>query len=56
MVKVTFDGLDYDTSEGTKVIDFIRKNLSVDEDEIMACKLFNEVKSLETKIEKDRDL
>ena len=26
MVKVTFDGLDYDTSEGTKVIDFIRKN------------------------------
>lgn len=56
MVKVTFDGLDYDTSEGTKVIDFIRKNLSVDEDEIMACKLFNEVKSLETKIEKDCDL
>lgn len=53
MSKVIFDGLDYEVENGTKVIDFIRKNLNIDEETIMACKLFNEIKSLETSIEKD---
>ena len=53
MVKIIFDELDYEVENGTKVIDFIRKNLNIDEETIMACKIFNEVKSLETKLEKD---
>lgn len=53
MSKVIFDGLDYEVENGTKVIDFIKKNLNIDEETIMACKLFNEIKSLETSIEKD---
>ena len=43
MIKVIFDELDYEVENGTKVIDFIRKNLNVDEETIMACKIFNEV-------------
>ena len=53
MIKVTFDGLDYEVENGTKIIEFIRKNLDIDEETIMACKISNEVKSLDTIIEKD---
>lgn len=53
MIKVTYDNLEYEVEDKIKVIDFIRKNLNVDEDTIMACKIFNEVKSLETTLERD---
>lgn len=56
MLKIMFDGLDYEVENGTKVIDFVRRNLNVDEDEIMACKIFNEIKSLETTLENDCEL
>ena len=53
MINITFDGLDYKVENGTKVIEFIRKNLNIDEETIMACKISNEVKSLETKLERN---
>ncbi len=53
MIKVEFNGLEYEIEKSLKVIDFIRKNLAVNEEEIMACKIFNEVKSLETVIDSD---
>ena len=56
MISVKYDNLVYDVEEGTKVIDFIRKNLTVNEDSIMACKIFNEVKSLDFQLEKDTTL
>lgn len=56
MIKVTFDNLEYEVENGIKVIDFIRKNLNIDEETIMACKISNEVKSLSVKLEKDCNL
>ena len=53
MIKVTFDGLDYEVDNGTKVIEFIRNNLNIDEETILACKMFNQVKALDSFIEKD---
>ena len=44
--------LEYEIENKIKAIDFIRKNLNVDEDSIMACKLFNEIKSLEEELVK----
>ena len=56
MIKVTFDNLEYEVENGIKVIDFIRKNLNIDEETVMACKISNEVKSLNAKLEKDCNL
>ena len=56
MISVKYDDLVYDVEEGTKVIDFIRKNLNVNEDAIMACKISNEVKSLDFILEKNTSL
>ncbi len=53
MVSVKYDNLTYDVEEGTKVIDFMRQQLNVNEDEIMACLVSNEVKSLDYKIDRD---
>ncbi len=52
MFRVTYQDKTYDNEEPIKVKDFL-KVLSVNDEEILACKVYNEVKSLDYLLEKD---
>lgn len=52
MIKVSYNGSMYEVEENTKVKDFLN-SINVDLDNILACKVFNEVKSLEYEFFKD---
>lgn len=47
MINVTYEGKVYEVYEGLKVIDFMKNILNIESDQIMACKVHNEVKSLD---------
>lgn len=47
MVNVSYKNKNYEVEEGTTALDFIKENLEVPVETIMACKISNEVKSLE---------
>ena len=52
MIKVSYNSSMYEVEENTKVKDFLN-SINVDLDNILACKVFNEVKSLEYEFFKD---
>ena len=47
MIIVTYKGTEYEVEEGTRALEFIKSGLKLDMDGIMACKISNEVKSLD---------
>lgn len=47
MIKVNYKDKFYDVNEGVSALDFIKENIDVDLDTVMACKISNEVKSLD---------
>ncbi len=47
MVNVSYKNKNYEVEEGTTALDFIKENLELPVETIMACKISNEVKSLE---------
>ncbi len=53
MIKVKYNDKEYKIKKDTKVIDFIEKNLKQDDKKIIACKVFNEVKSLDYEMDRD---
>lgn len=57
MITVHFNDKDYEIQKGKKVIDFIKENLEIEDIyTIMACKINNEVKSLNYFIEEESSL
>jgi len=50
MIKVTYQDQVYEIEEGTKAIEFLKNSLKLDMEGIMACKISNEVKSLDDAI------
>ena len=52
MIKITFQNKTYDVEENTLVKDFL-ESVGVDMEQILACKIFNEVKSLDVELVKD---
>lgn len=48
MINVSYKNKNYEVKEGTTAYDFIKENIDVPIDSVMACKISNEVKSLET--------
>lgn len=52
MIKITYKNSLYEVNENTKVKDFLT-NIGVKLDDILACKIFNEVKSLEYEMFRD---
>ena len=56
MIKVTLDGKVYKINKKMKVIDFMRDVLKNDDRKIIACKAFNEVKSLNYLIDRDCEI
>lgn len=47
MVKVRCNNQEYEVSKGKKVIDFLKEDMKIDASTILACKIDNEVKSLD---------
>lgn len=50
MISVNYKGNLYEVVEGTSALEFIKNNINVDLESIMACKISNEVKSLDDAI------
>ena len=48
MINITYKGEDYSVVEGTTAVDFIKSELKLDMEGIMACKISNEVKFLQS--------
>lgn len=48
MINVSYKNKNYEVEEGTTAYDFIKENIDIPIDSVMACKISNEVKSLET--------
>lgn len=48
MINVSYKNKNYEVEEGTTAYDFIKENINFPIDSVMACKISNEVKSLET--------
>ena len=53
MIKILFDEKEYKISKKMKVIDFLHEKLNIFDEKIIACKAFNEVKSLDYIIDRD---
>ncbi len=53
MIKVLCNDKEYKINKKMKVIDFMKDKLGIDDREIIACKAFNEVKSLDYIIDRD---
>ena len=53
MITVSYNGNEYNIEKGKRVIDFIKENLDVDVYSILACKIDNEVKSLNNVMNSD---
>ncbi|MBR6253236.1 MAG: nucleoside kinase [Clostridia bacterium] len=53
MIKVVYQGKEYKLEEEMTVLQFIKKHLKINDINIIACKLFNEVKSLNHIIDRD---
>lgn len=56
MVKIDYLGNTYEIQTGKKVSDFIKENLNIDIYTIMACKINNEIKSLDYSFTEDAKL
>ncbi len=56
MIKVTYDGKEYKINKKMKVIEFVRDVLKNNDKKIIACKAFNEVKSLNYLIDRDCEI
>lgn len=56
MVTISYKDNKYEIEKGKKIIDFIKDNINIDIKTIMACKINNEIKSLETVICEDFNL
>ena len=53
MIKVSYNGKDYKLKKEMTVFDFLKDIVKVNVDEILACKVFNEVKTLNFVIDRD---
>lgn len=53
MIKVTYKGKDYEVQENITALDFIKDELKLPLEPIMACMISNEVKSLTTMLQKN---
>ena len=56
MLKINYLGNDYEVQTGKKVVDFIKENLEIDIFQILACKINNEIKSLDYTFKQDAKL
>lgn len=56
MVKVTYNGNEYKVAKNTKVIDFMKNTLKIKNDNVIACKAFYEIKSLNFELDRDTNL
>lgn len=53
MINVSYKNKNYEVEEGTTALDFIKQNLEVPVETIMACKISNQVKSLEATLKRN---
>ena len=53
LITVKYNNKEYKVSKKTKVIDFMTNKLKINDRHIVACKIFNEVKSLDHEMDRD---
>ena len=56
MIKVKCNNQEYEVQKGKKVIDFLKEDMKIDVSQILACRIDNEVKSLDYAMDDDSDI
>ena len=56
MIKVRCNNQEYEVSKGKKVIDFLKEDMKIDANTILACRIDNEVKSQNMTLVMDNDI
>lgn len=56
MIKVKCNNQEYEVQKGKKVIDFLKEDMKIDVSQILACRIDNEVKSLDYAMDDDSNI